>query len=337
MSLESDLKKCDKLVEKAKKAGEEEKKLMEDIKNRVKTGKETTGDKIRDFVIYVNGWTSNDVESAYKLLDEKLKNKAGKLLLVVDETTEEKDLLEKHYMAHDDEDEKCGFMPPPKHRVTTATLRLGVLLEDYLSFNLETQKFAFPVGKHALQFDKGRGWKIVEENISFHAYEIFLLDEKLQKEQKKHDIFSFLHGTSRAEKLSVYLDEEVEKYFAEPKIDPEDCFSELKSQKMDLSYIAALKLLNLEVPKKFLDAQDKKREDAKKRALDDIEHVLEEKPEPAYWNAACDHMRAALDCAISLGMHNDESTMPGKQKGTTINVKEYITDLCKQYGVAVPK
>jgi hypothetical protein len=312
---------------------------MEGIKTRIKTGKETTGDRIKDFVIYANGRVNKDIEAAYKRLDEMLKNKANKQILVVNEVTEVKDLLEKHYLCcPGDEGEEKGFMPPFKDIAKTETLRLGVLLEDCLSFDLETQKFAFPVGKHAVQFDKNHNkWKIVAENISLHAHEIILLDEKLYQEGKKHAIYSDLHGNSRSERLFVYVDEEVEKYFSEPRIDPEKCFSKLKFQKMNLSYIDALKLLNLEVPKKFLDAHDQERIDAKKRALDDIEHVLAEKPEPAYWNAACDHMRAVLDHAISLGMHTDESTMPGKQKGTTINVKEYITGLCKTYGVAVPR
>ena len=324
MTLESDLEKYGALIEKAKQAGEEAQKLMEGIKTRIKTGKETTGDRIKDFVIYANGRANKDIEEAYKRLDEMLKNKANKQILVVNEVTEVKDLLEKHYMAHDGGEEK-GFMPPFKDTVKTETLRLGVLLEDCLSFDLETQKFALPVGKHAVQFDKNHNkWKIVAENISLHAHEIILLDEKLYQEGKKHAIYSDLHGNSRSERLFVYIDEEVEKYFSEPR--------------MDISYIDALKLLGHEVPKKFQEEQLKQVRKAKEDVLHGIDGVLKEGP---YYlmpgNKAYDHMRAVLDKAISLGMHTDESTMPGKQKGITINVKEYITGLCKTYGVAVPK
>lgn len=260
MSLESDLKKYEKLVNTVKKTGEEAQTLMEDIKTRIKTGKYTTGDKIKNFVICTNGLPNEDFEAAYRRLEKRIEGRKGEQILFVEETEREDDII-KYCM---DPGRREGFMPGPKRMKKTEVLKLGVLLEDHLSFDLEKSKFAFPVGKYAAQFDKGRDpWKLVEEDISFHAYEIIQFDGKLYELSRKNNPFSFLTRTSRSERLFIYLDKEVEKYFSEPR--------------MDLSYIGALTLLGREVPKKFWDAYKLQEEKEKTALVKEIEELVSAK------------------------------------------------------------
>lgn len=321
MSLESDLKKYEKLIATAKKAGEEAQTLMEGIKTKVKTGDYTTGDRIKDFVICTNGLPNEDFEAAYKRLDKRIDGKKEKQILVVEETEREDDII-KYGM---DLGRPGLISPMMTHTIKTETLKLGVLREDHLAFDLAENKIIFPVVRYALQLESGRKWALIEEPITFHASEIFLLDEKIMGVlREKNAVPSFVYSMRLPPKPKIYLDKEVE-----------DFFSERLALGSDTSYVDALHLLGAEVPKKFWDAYHLQEEKEKTALVKKIEELvsaeLSTDDDEKKVHIGC--IKSNLEKALKMGLDLSDMTLPGKTKGVTIKVSEYITDLCRQYGV----
>ena len=97
-------------------AEEEIRNRIETLRKKIITGEDTTGDPIRDFVIVSHETISSESEQPYRQLQEKLKNREGEQVLVVNEKIES--------------DYESGCYGSLGYTSVESTLRLGVLTSD---------------------------------------------------------------------------------------------------------------------------------------------------------------------------------------------------------------
>lgn len=126
------------------------------LRERIKRG-ETTGDRIRDFVIAHYDFPNKEIEAMYRDLEAQIGQHVGEFILMV---------------AKDENFHGCdefGYKPKDSDYVLDEYLYLGVLKDDALILNLSDNKCELSTGNHVLCRDVLWGdMELVEKNIAFH-------------------------------------------------------------------------------------------------------------------------------------------------------------------------
>ena len=109
---------------------------MKQLRERIKRG-ETTGDRIKDFVIARYGSLNKEIEAIYRNLEERIRQHVGEFILMI--------VKEENFHG-------CtgfGYKPKDEDYVLDEDLYLGILTDGTLILNPADNKCEIPVGgKH---------------------------------------------------------------------------------------------------------------------------------------------------------------------------------------------
>jgi hypothetical protein len=363
MGLNSDIKEILELNQRSSSSKSEAFEKLKGLQEKIKSG-DSTGDKIRDFVIVNLGTLSPDNEKPYRETEARLKDGIGNQILVV----------EQKESTHG-----CrGFFPPrsidPMFIGIDTELRLGVLTSG-LELDIGEGKIILPTERHArkygLEYSINK-WELKEGPISLGPWVFMNLGKEVQKRMTPmpNDLSTpFEHG------LMLHLGEEVEQYFSRNRsLLDNKCI-------LDTSYVDALNLLGLEIPERFKKKYDENvyqervgiinkleeltgRESKLNAEIKSIHGRIDKRPSlggrvlystgPDLPGLSEDDARVVstgprmklketkeeiqgyLGEAIELGMHKGDLRI--KQKpGMEINVSDYICGMCEKYQIELPK
>ncbi len=328
---------------------------LEKLREKIKSG-DSTGDKIKDFVIVNLGTLSPNNEKPYRETKARLKDGIGGQILVVKQK---------------ESTHGCpGIIPPqyinPMFIGIDTELRLGVLTSG-LKLDIEGGEIIFPTERHARKYDRSlrSKWELKEGPISLGLYEFMNLGKEVKRRRTPmlNDFSSFFeHG------LMLHLGEEVEQYFSRKSPLDDKCI-------LDTSYVDALNLLNLEIPERFKKKYDEnvhqKRvgiinkleelADKESRLNTEIESIYGSIKHGGFMSEGAismvededdakivsigprmklketrEEIQRYLKQAIELVMHKGDLKL--KQKpGMEINVSDYIYGMCEKYQIELPK
>lgn len=316
MGLELDIESILELRNQRSSAQSEASERLKQLQEKIKKG-ESTGDKIRDFVIVNLGTLSPDAEKLYRETEAKLRNSAGNQILVVEQSES----------IHG-----CpGIVPPqyinPMFIGIDTELRLGVLTSG-LELDIGGGKIVFPTERHARKYDwrSMNRWELEEGPISFSCYEFRNLGKDVHRRMAPmpNDFSAhFEHG------LILYLGEEVEQYF-------------VGNRHLDTSYVEALNLLGQEAPERFRKKYDQEVYQTKIGIINKLEELtgreakLTETEAKMKLKETREEVQEYLKQSIELGMHKGSLRVEYKP-GMEINVSAYISGMCEKYRVEIPK
>jgi len=342
MGLEKDIESIQGLTQESKSAQSEANEKVFELREKI-LGGESTGDLIRDFVI-VNALSfSEEYEKPYRETAEKLNNKSGSQVLVVDER---KDLLVHSSLPMSSYE---SWMIGIKE-----ILRLGVLTGE-LEFDVKEGYVIFPTQNHALKYDKFHGeWELQEGAIRIASRDFVHLGNDIKIRTRGCSSLSDLEKS-----LKIFLDDEVREYFEKDKID----------------YVKALDLLGQEVPLEMRKHYDKFVHDQKTGLVDSLKQlmrkerelggknqsvydsistgvhssgvgltVVEDEDDAAFVSAGSSaeldkvksQIRNHLRKAAELRMHKDDLKLK-QGPGIEMDVSKYISGMCEHYEVKVPE
>lgn len=166
-------------------------------------------------------------------------------------------------------------------------------------------------------------WELKEGPIIIRGYEALDLKEKIPKRgvpvvlSTEFNPFKSEPSTSFQRALWLYAGEEVEQYF-----------KHAKYERLDTSYAEALALLGLEAPAEFKEAHEREQHQKK---LHIISRLRELRAEENTKKRRDEIQRYARE-AIELRMHEGDLTLE-LEPGVKLNVPEYISSICRQYGM----
>jgi len=365
MDLNSDIEKILELNKRSSSFGSEAFEKLERLQKKIKNG-DSTGDKIRDFVIVNLGTISPDNEKPYRETEARLKDGIGNQILVV----------EQKESTHG-----CpGILSPrsidPMFIGIDTELRLGVLTSG-LELDIGEGKIILPTERHARKYGleySGDKWELKEGPISLGGGYRFMMN--LGKEvQRRMTPMPNDFSTPFEYGLMLHLGEEVEQYFSRNRsLLDNKCI-------LDTSYVDALNLLGLEIPERFKKKYDENvyqervgiinkleelvgRESKLNAEIKSIHGRIDKRPSlggrvlystgPDLLGLSEDDARIVstgprmklketkeeiqryLGQAIELVMHKGDLRI--KQKpGMEINVSDYIRGMCKKYQIELPK
>lgn len=332
-----------------------EDKDMEDIRQRILAG-ESTGDKIKDFVIAVHGSIEEDAERPYRQLEQMLKGKGGEQVLVVNES------IESYHRG--------GCFGGVGGTNVESDLRLGVLNSSDLALeigdvDLEIPSILFsgnenkgprlilPTKNYALRESRSKKWGLNEGEVIIPHYNFLDFDPKGEKTESNGFAFRSDMNANRSSRLLVMVGKkDVSKYFR----------STRSLYKDDFSYVAALDLLGIkeQAPADFIVGYYKEVGEAKGHIISSLKKLTSEEKklmdatdyskfrgdrelmdEVAFrLNAPFDRLKdttrsieSLLKSAVELDMHSEPLVLDGERPGETLNVPEYITTMCKRYKI----
>ena len=318
--------------------------LIEKIK-----GGQSTGDKIRDFVIVNLGSISPDAAKPYRETEARLRNSAGSQILVV---------------KQEEAIHGCpGIIAPeyidPMFVGIDTELTLGILTSG-LDLDVLKGEIIFPTQRHARRYDRfsGRKWELQEGPISLNWYDFMRLGNEVERRRTPmpNDLSAhFERG------LMINVGEEVEQYFG-------------KNGYLDTSYLEALNLLGQEAPERFRKKHDGEIQGKRLEIISKLEGLTEreatlngriksiygsikhggfmeggaisvvEDEDDARVVSTGPRMRLQettreiqryLKQAIELRMHRGDLRIEQKP-GVEVNVPVYISSMCEKYQVEIP-
>ncbi len=349
MTLDSDIQNILELSNESSSARSRAFEKLKQLQEKVKGG-ESTGDRIKNFVIVNLGSLSPDAEKPYRETEARCRECVGSQILVV----------KQNESIHG-----CpGIVPPqyidPMFIGINTELILGVLTSG-LELDIGGGKIIFPTDRHARKYDKySRGkWELEEGPISISWYDFANLGKEVHRRRTPmpSDLSArFEHG------LMLHLGEEVEQYFG-------------GSGRLDTSYVEALNLLGREAPERFRKKHDKGVYQAKVGVINKLEELtrrearLNSEIESIYnsmrhggferggaftmvrdaddvrvvsmgprmkLEGTREEIQRCLERGIELEMHKGDLRIEQKP-GIEINVPAYISGMCEKYGVDIPK
>lgn len=127
-----------KKAEEAQRAAEEERRLCQELTDRIKAG-ETTGDRIMDYAFAQWGGDEHVVEALNKL-ETELAGKTGQPILAV--------IREEEWITTG---RGGGFGPSGYEELRRLDIRYGILTDDKLVLDLTDGAFGFNTGPHAMR------------------------------------------------------------------------------------------------------------------------------------------------------------------------------------------
>ena len=356
VSLEREIKDFTLSRNRRKRSEELESEKIEKIRRRIISG-ESTGDKIKDFVIAVHGSIEEEDERPYRQLEEMLRGKKMEQMLVVNES------IESYH--------KGGCFGGIGGTNVESTLRLGVLNSGKLTLEVgdvdlkilsilsswinedKGPKIIIPTKNYALKESRSEKWGLNKGNIIIPYSKFLDFDPKGGKTEPNGFAFRSDMNANHSSRLLIMVGEkDVSKYFKSTK----------SLYKDDFSYVAALDLLGIkeQAPadfivgyykeigeakghiieslkkltskeKKLMDATDYRKFRGDREIMDEIAFRL---------NAPFDKLEdttrsieSLLKSAVELGMHSEPLVLDGERPGETLNVPEYITQMCKRYEI----
>jgi len=361
MTLDSDIQDILRLTKNGNSAKSKVSKKFEQIQEKIKSG-ESTGDKIRDFVIANLGTLSKNAEKPYRKTEAKFRDAAGSQVLIVKQ----------------DKGDYMGTIGPgcskPSLTIIDETLTLGIL-KSGLELDIQKGEIIFPTDKHVIKRGNysSNKWGLTEGPISLNCCEFTYLGNYVKtgilippQVIITGDNPDFNHG------LMLYLGKEVEQYF-----EREDYFGTGRTQ-LDISYAEALNLLGHEAPGIFQEKHDEEvyqkklglitylekltRREAKLNceikkindniknkgvALEDLDggkvrYVYKDEigifsgKERFELNKTREEIQKYLRQTIELRMHKGNLTIE-ETPGIKINIADYILGMCEKYKVDIQK
>lgn len=172
---------------------------MKKLRYQIKHG-ETTGDRIRDFVIARYGFLNEEIEAMYRDLEARIGQCVGEFVLMI---------------AKNENFQGCtGFGYEPKNRdyILDEHLYLGVLKNGTLVLNPADEKCELPTVNYVRYWDAWReNVELVEGNLTSHWRHDFGLE--LNKQLKRRNPMArFQEGTDLKLELKIG-DDEVKAWF----------------------------------------------------------------------------------------------------------------------------
>jgi hypothetical protein len=348
MALYSDIQNILELSNKSSSAQSEAFEKLKRLQEKIRGG-DSTGDKIRDFVIANLRTLSPEAEKPYRETEARLKNGVGSQILVVNQSES----------IHG-----CpGIVAPayinPMFIGIDTELKLGVLTSG-LELDVKEGNIILPTDKHAIKYDRysRSKWKLEEGPISFSWYEFANLGKEVQRRMTPmpNDLSAhFEHG------LTLHLREEVEQYFG-------------VNRHLDTSYVEALNLLGHEAPERFRKKYDEEVYQTRVGVINKLEELtgreakLNSEIESIYGSMkhggfmrggaltmvededdarvvsmgprmklkeTREEIQRYLKQGIELCMHTGNLKIEQKP-GMEINVPAYISGMCEKYQVEIP-
>mgnify|MGYP001582145151 CR=1 FL=1 len=124
-------------------------KIMKALQGRVKDG-ETTGDRIKDFVLVRYGFLSDEIEAVYRDIEKRVKAHVGEFVFV---------------FSAKDEHEGCTGFGGKGYYVRKNNLYLGILKKDFLILDKPDKGCSFPTERFVC-FEDSRKCKTIDKNLS---------------------------------------------------------------------------------------------------------------------------------------------------------------------------
>jgi len=302
---------------------------LEKLTAKIKRG-ESTGDTLKDFEI---------MHCSLDLLQGKTPIVDIASKLKVDEPV---------LLVHQHEEPLVYYMFPHRENDRTiikTDLKLGIL-KSGLEAKIQGEYasiLVIPTGKHVLNYS-GREWEQKEGDLTLNWMDMFYLNNDLG------DAFGInvreTNDHVRDQSIKIYAGREVEEYFTKGKV-------------LDTSYVDALKMLGHEAPEKFKSAWEKKRsgdtynlifrleglvskynslvkqiEKINKRAVGSDAMYASYQDEQEL-NHTQESIKSQLLDAVKLELYKEDKVLEFETPGKSIDVRKYITALCKQHGVKI--
>jgi len=356
MGLEKEVQDISELIGKSESVKDEAGKKLQNLRKRIIDG-ETTGDKIKDFVIAVHSSIDKEAEKPYRQLEEMLQGKEGEQVLVVNESLES-------YQE--------GLMGGTN---VESTLELGVLCSENLTLEIgeldiempsffssrknkrenKGPRLILPTKNYASGEPYSDKWELSEGNIIIPYFDF--LDFDPEGEKTMSDCFAFRsdqmpHHSSRLlikvgrEDVSDYFKSSMSLYkddfFYVKALDllgikdqsPRDFLigyeSEIGETKGDI--ISSLKELVIQ-ERKLVDATDYSKFRGNKELMDEVAFKLNAPTEKLRETRR--NIKGRLEAAINLDMHVEPLNIDGERPGEILDVQKYITEMCKSYEVEI--
>jgi len=219
MGLEQELQNILGLRERSRESQANANSELNALRKRIIDG-ETTGDRIKDFIIaHVGIFDNEESEKPYRGLEDRLKEKVGKKVLV----------FKQRESIHG-----CpGIIPPevisPMNIGTDTSIEIGVLTGG-LELDVKEGKIVFPCKKHVRKRDvyHDKKWELVEGSISLDSYVFSFYGKTVPHRRvgipnRRVGIPGMGYHSEFNKGLLVFVDEEVERFF---KLDGGWCYWE---------------------------------------------------------------------------------------------------------------
>ncbi|MFH1072908.1 MAG: hypothetical protein V1743_05775 [Nanoarchaeota archaeon] len=304
--------------------GEEANRLLETVRESLLSGAESTGDKIRDFVIVNQRSLSSEQEKQYRDLDARLRDHVGNQVLLVSQHSYQEPLI--HY----------AFAPSERELMKTVEIKteeLGVLTGG-LEFDLKNGMIVLPTARYAKR-SEDKEWSLVEDAIRFHWLEMAGSSRPYPADACLDLLLRALPETERQTKsLQIFLGQEVAQYY-------------YRTGNPDVAYTYALDLLCLEVPGDFRKAYEEHLRCQREHVFMDLKDLIQrigrfkEKKENILNYAHLRQekekgIREQLQKAIKLDMHRIPLVI-ATRPGMSIDVPQYILGYCEEYRIEIPQ
>lgn len=314
MGLETDIRNIARLNKELSSLQNSLNQQMNALVKKIKGG-QTTGDRIRDFVIVyydISHGIEGEAERAYRQLEGRIKGKEGQQILIVE--NQEDDAFK---YLHCGNESMRGMFPPHDRKIIHSDYSLGILAGG-LELDVKEGHVIFPAEKHAVKSEKGReDWSLKDGPIKMHHVPYFVPDS-MDNLFKEIDPVSPRILRREQKGLSIYLGKDAEKYFRQ------DVF-------LRKSYVQALNLLGWEAPADMKEEYKASQHDLKEDIANKLASINLVDPEK--------HGSKIKDClsnAVELGMHREDfkwNTPLGNAKITA----ERILALCRKFNINIPK
>ena len=293
MSLQTDLNELLLLKEKSADISNEQSNKLKEIREKINKG-ETTGDNIRDFVVYYCGEIRPDIEKPFRDIESRVKANAEVLVIHMDKKPPE-------------------MSDPPKPNPMMYEhfeYQLALLKSDGLKLDIR-KGLDFPTGTYALHHGHfEEEWAIVKKDINLSLVECFGMSRDIIVDPV---IRETMIGDSNP---TILIGSDVTGYYK-------------RNSHRDISYVEGLNLLGKKAPLDFQEKYDKRLILEKESIIEELLEITLMKDSNKYRRKIEQH----LNRAVRLGMHTQELTLQGHTQGITIDVSRYIRALCMEYKI----
>ena len=348
MGLESDIQDILELDNKSSFAQSEASEKLRRLQEKIKRG-DSTGDRIKDFVIANLGTLFPEAEEPYRKIEERLKNGEGHQILVVWQSES----------IHGCTGIVSSQYLDPMFIGIDTELKLGVLTSG-LELNIKEGKIIFPTEKYVKKEDGNsrKKWELKEGPITLDWYEFTSLDKEIyRRSTKMPNDFAHLKNS-----LIFHLGKEVEQYFE-------------GDSYLDTSYVEALNLLEHKAPERFRKKYDEELYQTRVRIINKLEELTEREvklgAEIKSIYGSIKNGGFMMGGAITIVEDEDDARVVsigprmklkeiieeiqeylkqgielGMQKGSLrieqkprmeVNIPSYISGMCEKYKVEIPK
>jgi len=289
------------------------------LKEKIKSGEMTSGDKITDFTIISLGSYDPKIQKPLRDFDNLINQNKGKQVLVV----------EKIAGFNDPYHEFRDFIDQRKTK-----LCLGILDNNLeLNFEYKGSKALLPTKNYVIKTDEygEKKWKLEQGQITIDAINI---PDFKKAYSGLHPNFDFHIGMMDNSYIpgetEIFFNNDAEKYFRIAHTRDED----LNFSRIDESYIDARHLLGQKAPADFEEIHAKNIKNEKDEIYSALTRVCAEEGPDKKEGCKKKKIENILERAVELKMHKEPKVLNPKP-GHTIDIQKYINGLCKQYDIKI--